>query len=277
MAEDRDVDVLEIAVADQPGFRSDELLGDARPDLDRAGQALALHDFLDREHRRDVHRLTGVVALAVARRALDDRIVVRDAGLLRGLRNPVDVGPDRDDRLPAAPRRHPRRRNAGDAAFDLESVLLEDAREIFRGFDLLKAQLAVAEHLVDDLLRELAHRVDVGDGIFLQRVEFRVDGRRQRRHRRGRFLGSGGQADRDARNDDKCENRFRCGHVFLPVCLTCQHFLIRVGPHPHALVRSRSRARSAAGAAFLNPRGAHPPRVGAPALEDSLSSREAQG
>ena len=33
VAEDRDVDVLEEAVADEPGLRSDQLLGDAGPEL----------------------------------------------------------------------------------------------------------------------------------------------------------------------------------------------------------------------------------------------------
>src|SRR5947209_4367834 len=156
MAEHGDVDILEVAVAHEPRFRSDELLGDAGPHFDRSGQVLALHDFSHGEDRRDVHCLSGVMTLAVAWRALDDRIVIRDTRLLRRLRNAVDVRADRDHRLATAPRRHPRRGDAGDAAFDLESVLFEDAREVFRRLDLLEAELAEAEHLIDDLLRELA-------------------------------------------------------------------------------------------------------------------------
>src|SRR5207248_8666587 len=125
MAEDRDVGILEVAVADQPRLRADELLRDAGPDADRARQALALHDLLHRENRGDVHRLTRVVAFAVTGRAVDHRIVVGDARLLRRLRDPVDVGADRDDRLAGSPSGHPGRRNAGNTPLDAEAVLLE--------------------------------------------------------------------------------------------------------------------------------------------------------
>ena len=49
--------------------------------------------------------MPGVVAFAVPGRAFDDRIVVGDAGLLRRLRDAVDVRAERDDRLARAPRR----------------------------------------------------------------------------------------------------------------------------------------------------------------------------
>ena len=61
------------------------------------------HDLLHRQRGHDVHRLTGVVALAVARAAFDDRLVLGDARLLRCLRNAVDVRAERDDRLAGAP------------------------------------------------------------------------------------------------------------------------------------------------------------------------------
>ena len=57
----------------------------------------------------------GVVPLAVTGRAFDHRIVIRDARLLRRLRNAVDVGAERDHRLARSPRRDERGRNAGDA------------------------------------------------------------------------------------------------------------------------------------------------------------------
>ena len=58
-----------------------------------------------------------------------------------------------------------------DAALDREAVLLEDAGEVLRRLEFLKAELAEAEDLIDHLLRHHAPRLDVGDGFFLQRVE----------------------------------------------------------------------------------------------------------
>ena len=55
--EQRDVDVLEEPGADEVRLGADQLLGGARPDADRAGQLLALHDLLHRERRGDVERL----------------------------------------------------------------------------------------------------------------------------------------------------------------------------------------------------------------------------
>ena len=62
-----DVDVLEHAVAHEPRLRRHELLGDARPQHERARQLVALHDPLHRDRRDDVERHAGVVAFAVAR------------------------------------------------------------------------------------------------------------------------------------------------------------------------------------------------------------------
>ncbi len=89
--EQHHVHVLEEPVADEPRLRADQLLGDARPEHERPGNVLALHDLLHRERGRHVHGLPRVVAFAVARRALDDRVVLRDAGLLARLRDAVDV------------------------------------------------------------------------------------------------------------------------------------------------------------------------------------------
>ena len=100
-------------------------------------------------------RLSGVVPFAVAGRAFDHRLVIRDAGLLRRLRDAVDVGAERDDRLARSPRRHERGRNAGDAFLHGEAVLLQDVDQVAVGLELLEAQLAVAEDLVDHLLGEV--------------------------------------------------------------------------------------------------------------------------
>ena len=51
-----------------------EFFRHARPDLDRAREMLAFHDFLYSKGRDDVQRLSGVVSFTVCRSALDDRI-----------------------------------------------------------------------------------------------------------------------------------------------------------------------------------------------------------
>src|SRR5687768_3585124 len=107
------------------------------------------------------------MALAMTWRALDDRVAVRDARLLRRLRNAVHIGPKRNHRLARTPPRRPCRRNAGDAAFNPETFLLENARQVLLRLEFLEPELAVAEHLVNHLLREVAHALDVGDGLLL--------------------------------------------------------------------------------------------------------------
>src|SRR3990172_1709761 len=83
--EERDVHVLEEAIADEVRLRTDEFLGDPRPDPDRAWNLLALHDLLEHYRGRDIHGLAGVVPFTVPRRALDERLAVRHAGFLRRL------------------------------------------------------------------------------------------------------------------------------------------------------------------------------------------------
>src|SRR5712691_5911505 len=86
MGEEHGVDVLEHAGAHEEGLAADELLGNARPDHERAGKLLALHEVLDRERRDDVDRLSGIVALAVSWSPFYERLAIGDARLLRGLR-----------------------------------------------------------------------------------------------------------------------------------------------------------------------------------------------
>ena len=128
--------------------------------------ALALHHFLGGERADDDHRLAGVVALAVAGGALDERVEVGDAGLLGGLRDAVDVAAERDHRRAGAPARHPGGGDAGDPFLDLEAVVAEDAGEVAGGLDLLEAELAEAEDGVHDHLGQLGALGGalVGDG-----------------------------------------------------------------------------------------------------------------
>ena len=90
----------------------------------------SLHHLFQNQRRGNIHRHPGVVALSVARRSFDNRIVIGDSRLLRGSRDAIDVGDKRNDRLAAAVRRHPSRGNSSDAMLDLESIFLEDARNV---------------------------------------------------------------------------------------------------------------------------------------------------
>ena len=156
-------------------------------------QVLALHHLLHRERREDIQRHPRIVPFTVAGRALDHRLVPPDAGLLRSLRDIVDVGAERDHGLPGAPRRHPRRRNAGDAALDFEALLLENAGEVLRSLVLLESELAEAEDAIDHHLRLLLHAVDLAGEVGLHGgLPFRR-GLRLRR--------------RAGRAEQECENR----------------------------------------------------------------------
>ena len=85
--------------------------------------------------------------------------------------------------------------HAGDAAFDLEAVLLENAGQVLRRLELLEAELAEAEDLIDHLLRHHVHRVDVGGGLAFQIFDALRSGRCGRRRRRGRAAASALRAD----------------------------------------------------------------------------------
>ena len=172
--EDRDVHVAEHAGLDEVRFRAVELLGDAGPELERAGQMLLLHDLLDRERRSDLKRHPGVVAFAVAGSAFDDRIVIGDAGLLRRLRDVVDIRSERDDRLPGSPRREPGGGNACVALLNREAVLAKDAGQVLRRLEFLEPRLGEAEDLIVHALDHLAESVDFEADVALEAIEARI-------------------------------------------------------------------------------------------------------
>ena len=72
--------------------------------------------------------------------------------------------------------RNPRGRHAGDGALHVEPFAHENVGEVTLRLDLLEAELAVAEDLVHQLLREDAPRLDVGGDLLLQRLGFRREG-----------------------------------------------------------------------------------------------------
>jgi hypothetical protein len=72
------------------------------------------------------------------------------------------------------PRRHERRRDAGDPFLYGETVLLQNADDVAVRLELLKAELCEAEDGVDHLLAELLHRLHVRDSSLLQFLYARV-------------------------------------------------------------------------------------------------------
>jgi len=107
-------------------FRREQFFRNARQYFQCAGNLVLLHQFFQDEHGRHVHRHAGIVSFPVSRRSLDDRIVIRNARLLRSPRYAVNIRNERDNRLAGTVRRHPCGRNACDSLFDLETVLRQD-------------------------------------------------------------------------------------------------------------------------------------------------------
>ncbi len=130
-----------------------------------------LHLLFQDERGGDVDGHAGVVAFAVAWCAFDEGIVIRDAGFLRRARDAVFLRDESDDGFSAAVRRDPRCGNSRNSLFDFEAIFLEDAGNVFRGFDFLEAEFAEAENLVDHLLRESLQLVSFIDGFVFQRVQ----------------------------------------------------------------------------------------------------------
>ena len=167
VAEQHDVDVFEHSSANVVSLGADQLLGDAGPEADGALQMLALHHLLHGQRGHDVQRHAGVVPFAVSGRAFDHGLMPGHAGFLRRLRNIVDVGAERDDRLALAPGGDPGGGNAGDVAIDLEAFFFENAGEVFGCLEFLEAELAEAEDAVDHDLRLLLHGVDLAGEVGL--------------------------------------------------------------------------------------------------------------
>src|SRR5947199_6061562 len=115
MCEDDRIDVFEHPRANEISLGPQQLLRNAGPQHQRSLQMLTLHDFFKCKRRREVQSLPAVMPLTVPWSALNDRVVVSDAGLLRGLRNAVDIGPECNHGLSAAPSSGPRSWNTSDA------------------------------------------------------------------------------------------------------------------------------------------------------------------
>ena len=180
MSVEHDVHILEHTVPNVKRFCPELLLGHPWPQHQRAREVLPLHDFFHRECRRDNECLPRVVSLAVSGCPHDERIAIRHPWFLRCLRNTVDIGPQRDDRLARTPGCHPRTGYAGDTVLYLEPVLLENIGDVSLGLELLEPELGEAEHAVDHLLGEVAAALNIGGDLVpsTRRVARRLLARR---------------------------------------------------------------------------------------------------
>src|SRR5260370_19601273 len=167
MGKQADIDVLEHAVAYVVRLGADKFLGHSRPQPERAGEMLALHQLLHGDGRDDVEGHPGIMAFAVFRRRFNHRLVPTDTGLLRRLRDVVDIAAEGDYGLAGSPTGYPRGGDAGDAALDCESLFFEDAAEVLGGFKFLEAQFAEAEHAVHHDLRLFLHAVNLAGEVRL--------------------------------------------------------------------------------------------------------------
>ena len=155
-----------------------------------------------------LQRHARVVPLAVAGRAFDDRLVIGDAGLLRRLR---DASRCRSRaRSPACPipsarstRSECRRRRRS----TVKPFCSRMPVRYFDGLELLEAELAEAEHLIDHLLRELRARIDVAHRLGLERGELRAR-RQERRLARRRAAKERGAVE------DRTDFGWRCTRDF---------------------------------------------------------------
>src|SRR3546814_5360684 len=111
--------------------------------------------------------------LAVARRAVDHRLMPRDAGRLTRLRDAIDVAAQCDHRAAGAvrPSRDPARRQARDVALDREPVLFQQGGQIAFGLMLLEPDLGIAEQLIVDDLRSEEHTSELQS---LMRISYAV-------------------------------------------------------------------------------------------------------
>src|SRR5215470_9899323 len=127
------------------------------------------------------------MAFAVTGSAFNERIVIRDAGLLRSARDAVFIGDEGDDGFAGAVRRYPRGGNACNSLLYFEAVLSENAGDVTRRFEFLKAELTVAEDLVDHLLGEGLKLVGFLDGFVFEGVERRslLGGENRRNQEKG--------------------------------------------------------------------------------------------
>ena len=164
--------------------------------------------------------------------------MARHAGPLRRLRDVVEVGAERDHRLPRAPRREPRRRDPGVILLHRESVLAQQRDDVLRGLELLEAELAEAEDLVHHLLSELRAAVDVVAHLALEPRET-VVGRGGRRLLGGERGGEHEGEQDGGQSSGACgSSRVGCGRSAKLRAATC-------GGKTAALLTLRSRSRLA--------------------------------
>ena len=91
MRKQDDIDIPENAGFHQMRFAANKFLRNAGPDHDGSPEMFPLHHLLYSYRCKDIHRNTRVMTLAMARRSLNDRIVICDARLLRSLRYVVYI------------------------------------------------------------------------------------------------------------------------------------------------------------------------------------------
>src|SRR5215813_771659 len=125
MVVERDIDIVEPAVADEIRPADELLLRRPAEHLEGAAEAEALHRLLGRDRGRDQHGGIDVMTFAMAGCTFDNEALLGHTGGLRVVRATVVLGMDRDDRMAGAVACAEAGRKARDAALDFEPRLLE--------------------------------------------------------------------------------------------------------------------------------------------------------
>ena len=97
----------------------------AGKDLDRAFESVAVDEPFHGQGGAAHHRLVRVVAFAMSRRSLDQRIVIGDSRLLRLDGKPVDIRHETDHRMARAIGCDEGCGHAGDTPLDREALFLQ--------------------------------------------------------------------------------------------------------------------------------------------------------
>ena len=82
MCEQDCIHTIESSISRKPRLGRNQFFGNSWPEYDRARQIFPLHDFFYGQCSGDIHRLSGVMSLAMTRRSLDHWLAIGNTGHL---------------------------------------------------------------------------------------------------------------------------------------------------------------------------------------------------
>ena len=158
------VEIIEDPVTCHVGFAADVFLRGRAVESYGAFELAGLDQLLDGERGAEASRAEKIVSAGMTRGARDQRALLR-LRFLRQARKGVVFAHDADDRAAAAVAGDERRRHAGHAALDAETVALSVVRKQFRRAMLAQRDFRERPDLIgerDQLLRVAIHGLHDG-------------------------------------------------------------------------------------------------------------------